>query len=95
VLARSDAVILRAPWTDAIEQDGEVSVLAGPAFTRIAGIAATIWLACARPLTVAELGDELAREHGPHPEADALVQAALQELGQRDLIDIVLVGVVL
>ena len=90
-----DAVILRAPWTDAIEQDGEVSVLAGPAFTRIAGIAATIWLACARPLTVAELGDELAREHGPHPEADALVQAALQELGQRDLIDIVLVGVVL
>ncbi|WP_336648637.1 hypothetical protein [Microbacterium sp. MMO-10] len=87
-----DALISRAPWTDAIEQDGEVSVLVGPAFTRIAGIAASIWLACARPLTVAELSDELAREHGPHPEADALVQAALRELGQRELIDVVSIG---
>jgi len=90
-----DALISRAPWTDAIEQDDEVSVLAGPAFTRIAGIAATIWLRCARPLTVAELGDELAREHGPHPDADALVQAALRELASRNLVEAVVVGAAL
>ncbi|MBS1674386.1 MAG: hypothetical protein JSS74_10520 [Actinobacteria bacterium] len=81
-----DVVISRAPWTDAIEQDGEVSVLAGASFTRVAGIAATIWLCCAHPRTVAELGDVLAREHGPHPDAVPLIQAALQELSARRLV---------
>jgi len=83
-----DVVVSRAPWTDAVEQDGEVSVLAGASFTRLAGIAVTIWLACARPLTVAELHDVLAREHGPHPDAATLMQTALRELSARRLVTV-------
>lgn len=84
--AAGDASIVRSPWTDAIEQDGEVSVLVGPTFTRIAGIAATIWLRCAVPHTTAELVDALTQEHGPHPDASALVDAALGELAGRGLV---------
>ncbi|MBS1905463.1 MAG: hypothetical protein JST33_02615 [Actinobacteria bacterium] len=86
VVSAGDAPIVRSPWTDAIEQDGEVSVLVGPTFTRIAGIAATIWLRCAVSHTAAELVDALTEEHGPHPDASALVEAALGELAGRGLV---------
>ncbi|GAA2899542.1 ATP-binding protein [Microbacterium esteraromaticum] len=81
-----DAVVSRMPWTDAIESEGEISVLAGAEFSRIAGIAAPIWLACARQQTVRELREMLDREFGPHPEAVELMRAALAELASRRLV---------
>lgn len=80
-----EAMVSRAPWSDAIECADEVSILAGPDFTRVAGIAATIWLACSRPLSIAELHDELACVHGPHPDAAELVRDALREMVTRGL----------
>ncbi|WDH79440.1 hypothetical protein PTQ19_03095 [Microbacterium esteraromaticum] len=82
----ADAVVTRMPWTDAIECDGEVSVLNGPEFSRIAGIAATMWLWCAQPRTVAELTAALIDEHGPHPDAAQLVRSALEALSERRLV---------
>lgn len=73
-------VVVRMPWTDAIESEGEVSVLRGSRFSRIAGIAATMWVLCARPHTVTELVDALVREHGPHDDARGLVRGALGDL---------------
>ncbi|REJ08059.1 hypothetical protein DY023_01990 [Microbacterium bovistercoris] len=78
--------LVRAPWTDAIEQDGEISVLAGSRFTRVAGIAATIWLLCAEAHSEGELVDALTREHGEHPDAAELVRSAVGELRGRGLL---------
>lgn len=81
-----DSSVTRMPWTDAIESEGEVSVLAGAEFSRIAGIAGPIWLACSRPQTVGELREMLETEFGPHPEAPELMRAALAELVSRRLV---------
>jgi hypothetical protein len=81
-----DVVVSRMPWTDAIESEGEISVLAGAEFSRIAGIAAPIWLACSQPQTAGELGEMLEREFGPHPEAPELMRTALAELVSRRLV---------
>ncbi|MBS1699368.1 MAG: hypothetical protein JST25_13310 [Actinobacteria bacterium] len=78
--------VVRAPWTDAIEHDGEVSILAGQNFTRIAGIAATIWLSSAVATGFTELLTELTREHGEHSAAAELLRAALIELANRGVI---------
>lgn len=81
-----DTVVSRSPWTDAIESEDEVSVLSGSNFCRIAGIAATMWLMCARPRTVAELMVGLVREHGPHPDAAAIVRGALRDLATQGMV---------
>ena len=81
-----DVVVSRTPWTDAIESEGEISVLAGAEFSRIAGIAAPIWLACSQPQTAGELGEMLEHEFGPHPEAPELMRTALAELVSRRLV---------
>lgn len=81
-----DFSVTRMPWTDAIESEGEISVLAGAEFSRIAGIAAPIWLACSRPHTVGEIGEMLEQEFGPHPEALELMRTALAELVSRRLV---------
>lgn len=88
VVVTDDALVSRMPWTDAIESEDEVSVLVGSQFSRIAGIAAPIWVTCARPRRVSELATMLVEAHGPHPEASELMRTALNELVQRGLVSV-------
>lgn len=81
-----DSVVARAPWTDAVELDGEVSVLVGPLLTRLAGIGASLWVACGVPRTVKQLTEYVVSLHGEHPDAEMLVRGALGDLAQQKLI---------
>lgn len=72
--------VVRAPWTDAVESGGEITVLQGPALHRLAGIGASLWRACLQPMGLAELTEIVISEHGAHPDARELVDAATENL---------------
>ncbi len=88
--SRPDAAeaVTRTPWTDALEADGDISVLRGSRLTRLAGIGATVWRELAQPRSIEELIDLAIAEHGDHPEADARVRAVVTELAANSLITV-------
>lgn len=78
----------RAPFTEALESDGEVLVLAGVSTVRLDGIGTTVWLACARPRLVSELVSHCVDVHGDVADADRLVAAAVSTLVSHGLLRI-------
>lgn len=76
----------RSPWLDAVQYDDELVVMVGDIAHLLAGLGTTVWLALARPATVADLVIAAETEHGPHPDALALVEAALAELTESGLV---------
>ena len=77
---------LRSPWLDAVQYGDELVVMADSTAHLLGGLGTTVWLALARPATVAELVAVAEAEHGPHPHARGLVEAALTQLSERRLV---------
>ncbi|KNX36179.1 hypothetical protein VV01_01875 [Luteipulveratus halotolerans] len=77
---RSDTELQRSAYVDAVQVDDEVLVLVGATPVRLTGLGATIWLACASPQQLGALRTRCLAEHGPHPDAEALVVDAAQAL---------------
>ena len=76
----------RSPWLDAVQYDDELVVMVESIAHLLGGLGTTVWLALARPASVAELVAVAEAEHGPHPDARGLVEAALTQLAERGLI---------
>lgn len=73
-------LLARAAYTDAIEIDGDVQLMIGSSYVALQGVGAAIWLVLDRPRLPEALVDEVVELLGAHPEADALVGAAVTEL---------------
>jgi hypothetical protein len=78
--ALRDGRLRRRPVRDAVQIGAEVVLLVDDRPVRLSPIGATIWRACARPMTRAALADVVVTEHGPHPDADAWVHQAIDAL---------------
>ena len=78
--------LARVPWHDAVEVGDEVVVMAGGLVYRLDNLAATIWLALDRPLSLEELCARAVERHGPHEEARARVSAAVDAMAGHPLL---------
>ena len=58
----------------------ELVVMVGEVAHLLGGIGTTVWLTLADPATTEQIVDATVAEHGPHPEADELVEGALDLL---------------
>ncbi len=76
----------RNEWTDAVQYDDELVLLAGDTAHLLAGLGVVTWLALASPQTSDALVERAQEELGDHPDAPALVRAALDELAERGLL---------
>jgi hypothetical protein len=76
----------RSPWLDAVQYDEELVVMAEGTAHLLGGLGTTVWLALATPATVTELVAVAEAEHGPHPDARDLVDAALSQLSRSRLV---------
>lgn len=79
-VAPGPGLIVRAPWSDAVEEAGEIVVLRGRQPYRLSGIGAGIWLLAADPLSEQQLTAAVVRRHGAHPDAGRLVARGVDEL---------------
>lgn len=80
--------VVRAPWRDALESEGEILVLNGPNPVRLLGLGPTVWRVAATPVTLAELHTAVVAEHGPHPQADDLLRQAVELLAGQGLLQL-------
>ena len=78
--APGDRRFERAPWTDAIEYEGDFLILRGPVPILLQGVGASLWRACATPSQHAELVASTVADWGEHPQAGDLVTSALDGL---------------
>lgn len=78
--AASDQQWSRSTWRDAVQYGDELVVMVDDSAHLLGGIGTTLWLALADPATTEELAAATVAEHGPHPQADALVADALASL---------------
>ncbi|MBD2759820.1 hypothetical protein IEE94_09880 [Yimella sp. cx-573] len=72
--------VRRAPYLDAISQDGRVLLLVGTSCLVLDGPGAVLWLAANEKLAIAEAVRRSRELLGDHPDADSLVHAAALEL---------------
>ncbi len=77
---RGDALVCRAPWTDAVEAGDEVLVLIGDRPFRVSGIGTTLWLRAEGPISLDALTAAAVEVHGDHPEAPRYVGDAVLSL---------------
>jgi hypothetical protein len=77
---------MREPWLDAVQYGEELVVMVNDTAHLLGGLGTTMWLALARPATVTGLVAVAEAEHGPHPDASDLVEAALTQLSERGLV---------
>lgn len=77
---RPDAAVERAPWSDALEDEGVLLVLQGSRVTRVGGLAVPVWVACETPRTTDEIARDLVSSLGEHPDAAALVRQGVTSL---------------
>lgn len=82
--------ILRTTVRDAVRVGDEALLLRGVQPVRLSGIGLTIWREAHTSTGLPDLAEATVREHGPHPEAEALVRDAVRAmvesgvLGQAD-----------
>ena len=76
----------RRPWLDAMQYDDELVVMVIDTAHLLAGLGTTVWLTLAQPASAAELVAVAQVEHGAHPDALGLVEAALAQLTERGLV---------
>ena len=72
---------------DGLYHDDRLVVLVGDNAHLLTGLGTTTWLALAQSETLEDLVAVAVEAHGPHPEAEALVAAALDELADNELAD--------
>ncbi len=77
---------VRAPWSDALEADGELLLLQGPQPVRLSALGASVWLAAGEPVTLDELVSAAMGAQGPHPDAHALVEKFVSEAVWADVL---------
>lgn len=82
----------RAPWLDALAVADQVVVLNGPRPMRLRGLGATVWLECAAPRERSDIHRAVRDQHGPHPDAERLVDAAIESLAAEGLIEVAVLG---
>jgi hypothetical protein len=75
-----DGKVRRAPYLDAIQVGDESLLLVGGTPIRLAGIGLTVWLLAAEAPSMDLLVEKVVEEHGPHPQAEALVRDAVTSL---------------
>ncbi len=80
------ARVRRAPYSDAVAVDAEVLVLVGNVPARLGGLGATIWTYAVAPTSVHDLLRVCLATHGDHPDAAALVDAAVRSLVDHGLL---------
>lgn len=80
--------VCRAPWSDAVEADGEIAILIDRQLSRLSPIAASIWRNASTPVAASDLVTAVVRDHGPHPEASVIVEKAVQELLQASVLEL-------
>ncbi|QBX55970.1 hypothetical protein EXE58_11185 [Nocardioides seonyuensis] len=76
----------RVAWADAVQYDDQLVVLIGDNAHLLTGLGTTLWLALAQSETLDNLVAVAVEAHGPHPEAEALVTTALDELADNGLV---------
>ena len=81
----SGPLLARRPWTEAVEIDDELVVLAESRALLLADLTATAWLHLARPCSMEELVRAAEQAHGAHPEAPAIVGEAVARLVEEGL----------
>lgn len=73
-------MVARAGFIDAIELASEILILQGSVCSLLSGIGGLVWLATDVPITVEQLTAELVRVIGEHPNAQGLVEEAVEDL---------------
>lgn len=76
----------RGDWTDAVQYDDELVLLVDDTAHLLAGLGVVTWLALASPQTTDALVEHALDLLGEHPDAPALVRAALDELAERGIL---------
>lgn len=83
--AAAPGEVARAPYVDALAVADRVLVFREATGYLLDQLGATVWRA-ARPGSLPELVRTAVAEHGPHPEAEALVAAAVTSLAESGLV---------
>jgi hypothetical protein len=78
--------LARMPWHDAVEAGDEVVVMSDGLVYRLEHLAATIWLALDRPLSLDDLCARAVERHGPHDQARARVGDAVDAMADHPLL---------
>ena len=82
-------IVWRAPYVDAVacgSDLGEILVLVGSVPAHLRGIGTDIWRAAGDGVAEADLVGLIETAHGPHPEAAAMVGAAVDDLVQASVL---------
>lgn len=77
----------RAPVRDAIEIDGDLVVLGDDRAVSLTGVAPAIWLQAADWVDPASLAQAAIARHGPHPDARARVDSAIETLCEERVLE--------
>lgn len=78
--------VVRAPWSDALDDNGVLVILQGSAVYAIEATVRAVWLVLGEPLTVREVVDAVVALQGPHPDAEDLVLQAVRVLVEQGLV---------
>ncbi len=76
----------RVAWRDAVEYDDELVLMVEDRVHVLAGLGVVIWLALWRPRTTEDLVADVQGLWGAHPDAQALVADALEQLSREGLV---------
>lgn len=76
----ADTPFVRAPWSDALDDDGALVILQGSRVFCLEATLRAVWLVCDVPLPVRDIVELVVALQGPHPEADDLVRESLRAL---------------
>lgn len=86
---RRGEIVWRAPYADAVACGNdltEILVLVGSVPAHVRGIGTDIWRAAGDGVAEADLVGLVEAAHGPHPEAAAMVRAAVDALVQASVL---------
>ena len=75
-----DGRVRQMPWSDAVEVDEDALVLAAGVPLRLSGLGRTIWSTALGEASLEQVTAAAVDEHGAHPDAPAIVAAAVRDL---------------
>jgi hypothetical protein len=75
-----DGQVRRRALTDAVAVDEEALLMVADIPVRLAGLGRTVWDTCAAPVSMDRLVSAVVDAHGPHPEAEDLVEHTVADL---------------
>lgn len=76
----------RATWLDAVVYDDQTVVLIDSTAHLLEGLGTTLWRGTAEPASREELLRLAEEAHGPHPDAETLIDAALESLVEKGVL---------